>query len=176
MRSSSFHTVIDVAVFTNTQVYNEFSSGSQDITAIKDLMRMLYNRATDSTEMPQYLLLFGDGSYDNLNRIADNTNYIPTFQSSNSHDPQASYVSDDYFGLLDDNEGEGSSDQLDIGIGRIPVKTSEEATQIINKLFYYESSNSMGSWRNNICFIARSGNFYFCVFFCVFNFSKVKFL
>ena len=145
---------LDVSVYTTTQVYNEFSSGTQDITAIKDLMRMLYNRAVDSTEMPRYLLLFGDGSYDNLNRISDNTNFVPTYQSLNSHAPQSSYVSDDYFGLLDDTEGEGASDQLDIGIGRIPVKSSEEATQIINKIFYYESSNSMGSWRNNICFIA----------------------
>ena len=145
---------LDVAVVSTTAVYNEFSSGVQDITAIKDLMRMLYNRANDSTEMPRYLLLFGDGSYDNLDRISDNTNYIPTYQSNNSHAPMFTYVSDDYFGLLDDIEGEGANEYLDIGVGRIPVQSVDAAKDIVDKLMHYSSPASFGNWRNTICFIA----------------------
>ena len=90
-----------VAVVSTSEVYNEFSCGVQDITALKDLVRMLYNRAVDATELPRYLLLFGDGSYDNLNRILENTNFIPTYQSYNSIDPMFTYVADDYFGYDD---------------------------------------------------------------------------
>jgi len=155
-RLANFHRSKDnmeVSVVTTTAVYNEFSSGAKDITAIKDLMRMLYNRATDPAEMPRYLCLFGDGSYDNKNRLSGNTGYIPTYQSANSLHPVVSYVSDDYFGLLDDNEGEGTIDNVDIGIGRIPVRTASEATTAIDKVFHYYSSNAMGSWRNFVCFV-----------------------
>ncbi len=154
---ASFHRTKDnmtVAVVTNADVYNEFSSGAQDITAIKDLMRMLYNRAADSTELPKYLLLFGDGSYDNLHRLSNNTNYIPTYQSADSYRPVWSYVSDDYFGLLDNSEGDGANDDIDIGIGRFPVQTASEAEAMVYKVTNYNSSNTMRDWRNIICFIA----------------------
>jgi len=160
---AAFHRANDnmtVEVVTNSEVYNEFSSGAQDITAIKDLMRMLYNRAADSTELPKYLLLFGDGSYDNLHRLSNNTNYIPTYQSADSYKPVWSYVSDDYFGLLDDNEGDNPNDDLDIGIGRFPVQSAAEAEAMVYKVTNYNSSNTMRDWRNVVCFIAddQDGN------------------
>ena len=154
---ASFHENIDsldVAVVQTTQVYNEFSSGAQDVTAIKGLMRMLYERAVDSTELPRYLLLFGDGSYDNKNQISNNTNFVVTYQSVNSLNPTGSYVSDDYFGLLDENEGESTLDDLDIGIGRIPIKSVAEAQDVLNKMLHYEEASTMNPWRNELCFIA----------------------
>jgi len=154
---ASFHENTDslnVAVVQTYQVFNEFSSGSQDVTAIKDLMRMLYERAIDSTELPKYLLLFGDGSYDNKNQTSTNTNFIVTYQSPNSINPISSYVSDDYFGLLDANESESPSDDIDIGIGRLPVKTQSEAQDVLNKILHYEDASTMNSWRNELCFIA----------------------
>lgn len=155
-------------VVTNQQVYNEFSSGMPDITAIKDLMRMLYDRANGDQElMPKYLLLFGDGSYDNKSRAENNTNYVLTYQSENSFLPVGSYVSDDYFGLLDNSEGESSNDKVDIGVGRIPVGTAQEAQDIIKKLKNYMSSDfasevthcsgvgegGFGEWRNRLVFV-----------------------
>ena len=154
---ASFHEntdSLDAEVVKTTQVYNEFSSGAQDVTAIKSLMRMLYERAADSTELPRYLLLFGDGSYDNKNQINNNTNYVVTYQSVNSLNPTGSYVSDDYFGLLDENEGESTSNDLDIGIGRIPVKSVSEAQDVLNKILHYEEASTMNPWRNELCFIA----------------------
>jgi hypothetical protein len=51
-----------VKVVTLAQIYNEYSSGRQDISAIRDFVRMVYDKAGgDSTKAPQYLLLMGDG-------------------------------------------------------------------------------------------------------------------
>ena len=87
-----------VTVATTEQIYNEFSSGAQDITAIKDFVRMFYTRAgSDLSELPKYLLLFGDASYKFKDLTNSNTNYVPTFQSNNSTSPISSYATDDYF-------------------------------------------------------------------------------
>jgi len=161
---------LSVVVVVPKQIYNEFSSGGQDITAIRDFVKMFYDRAdTNQNDMPKYLLLFGDGSYDNKNRLNNNTNYIPTFQSTQSLHPAYSYVTDDYYGLLDDNEGGGANGNLDVGIGRFPVKNSEEAKEIVDKIERYTSNtkiqntgcnnftnaiSNLGDWRNIICFIA----------------------
>lgn len=164
---------LSTIVVTPQQIYNEFSSGSQDISAIRDFVKMFYDKAITPSELPKYVLLFGDGSYNNKNRFGlSNTNYIPTYQSDNSTISTSSYVSDDFYGLLDDNEGVWNNDALDIGIGRFPVKTKAEAEAAINKVFNYSKtgfpssvtpSNSstsqvlgspFGDWRNIVCFIA----------------------
>ena len=105
---ASHHRTADgltVNVVTPQQIYNEFSSGAQDVSAIRDFMKMFYDRATIS-DMPKYMLLYGDGSYDNKHRVSSNTNFIPTYQSANSYSYTNSYVSDDFYGLLDNNEGD----------------------------------------------------------------------
>ncbi|OFY87335.1 MAG: hypothetical protein A3F72_16790 [Bacteroidetes bacterium RIFCSPLOWO2_12_FULL_35_15] len=176
LQLAAFHEsndTLSTIVVTPQQIYNEFSSGSQDISAIRDFIKMFYDRAVVSSELPKYVLLFGDGSYDNKTRFGlSNTNYIPTYQSVNSTVSTSSYVSDDFYGLLDDNEGVWNADALDIGIGRFPVKSKAEAQTAINKVFNYSktgfpssatTSNSctsqvsgspFGDWRNIVCFIA----------------------
>lgn len=143
---------LSVAVVTNEQVYNEFSSGNPDVSAIRNLMRTLYKRASGESEMPKYLLLFGDGSYDNLSNTQSNTNFILTYQSDRSINKTNSFVTDDFFGLLDDNEGEADG-LLDIGIGRLPVKNLEEADIVVNKIKNYMNGNNNGIWQNQLCFI-----------------------
>jgi len=148
------HDELDVMLVDPEQIYNEFSSGTPDISAVRNFMKMLYNRAEgDSSLLPQYLLLFGDGSYDNKGINDKAENFILTYQSDNSLNPTASYVSDDFFGLLDPGETM-TSGLLDIGIGRLPVKTDEESAQMVKKLLDYELPDKMGNWRNNICLIA----------------------
>ncbi|MCF6241793.1 MAG: type IX secretion system sortase PorU [Bacteroidales bacterium] len=142
-----------VHLISTEQVYNEFSSGAPDVSAIRNFIKMLYDRANNSEEIPKYLLLFGDGSFDNRHQFQGNTNFIPTYQSENSLSPTQSFVTDDFFGLLDDNEG-GSSGLVDIGIGRLPVKNNSEAQTAVNKIKMYLDLQSMGEWRNKICFIA----------------------
>lgn len=147
---------LNVHVVNIDEIYNEFSSGSRDISAIRNFVRMFYERASTMAEMPKYLLLYGDGSYNNKNTGGDNTNFIPTYQSFNSLDPTASYVSDDFFGLLDTNEGGWLSsgiELIDIGIGRLPVKNRNEAQAVVNKIKSYNTSSTMLNWRNIIAFV-----------------------
>lgn len=148
---------LNTLVVTNQQVYNEFSSGNPDVAAIRNMMRMFYNRAGSEVEMPRYLLLFGDGSYDNKSQRASNSNKVLTYQSVNSVHTVSSFVSDDFFGLLDENEGEATG-LLDIGIGRIPSNTVEEANVAIRKIRQYLSASSLGGWHNTISFIGDDGD------------------
>ncbi len=137
------------------QLYQEFSSGSQDPAAIRDFVKMYFDRAgSDSTKRPKYLLLLGDASYDyktNLSKAAQ----VAAFQSSFSLDPLTSYTSDDFFGFLEDQEDINSAttnNDLDIGIGRIPAATPEEARAYVDKLLNYVKS--FGPWRTQANFIA----------------------
>tara|TARA_B100001758_G_C18417002_1_gene621093 strand:- start:14892 stop:18254 length:3363 start_codon:yes stop_codon:yes gene_type:complete len=157
-RLADFHELKDnlkSVVVTPQQVYNEFSSGMQDVSAIRDFMKFQYEK--EGSEL-KYLLLFGDGSYDPKNRVENNTNFIPTYQSINSTSPTLSYVTDDYFALLDEDEGLFLNDFVDIGVGRFPVSTLSEANILVDKVEQYYHKSSFGSWRNNIAFIADDGD------------------
>jgi len=163
-RLAALHRALDgmsVVVVTPEQIYNEFSSGSQDVAAIRDFMRMFYVRESFEEEYKSgYLLLFGDASYDYKFRVLDNTNFVPTYESDESLRLTGSYVSDDFFGLLDETEGQNCVGNLDIGIGRFPVTTPEEAENAVNKIEQYTTRNSklMRDWRNVLCFIADDGD------------------
>jgi hypothetical protein len=149
-------------VATTDEVYHEFSSGRADVTAIRDFIKYLYNKGSNTL---QAVLLFGRGSYDYKNRIQNNTNFVPVYESRNSLSPLETYASDDYYGFLEDNEGnwgEGSPAQnhtLDIGVGRLPVKTLTEAKTVVDKIIAYEADkNKFGTWRKQITFVADDGN------------------
>lgn len=147
---------LKVAVVELNQVYNEFSSGTNDITAIRNFTKMFYDRANgDVTQMPKYLLLFGDGTYDNKNL---GEYYIPTYQTDRTFEALETAVSDDFFGLLDDNEGANinntGTEKLDIGVGRIPADNSSKAQVAIDKIKTYYDNASFGEWRNQSTFIA----------------------
>ena len=150
-------------VVTPQEIYNEFSSGSQDISAIRDFAKMLYDRATNPNDMVNYLLLFGDASYDYKNRLPNNTNFVPTYETLESVNKILSYPTDDFFGFLDDEENlnDFSSSQistLDIGVGRITAPTVLIAKDIVNKIINYDSPNSFGPWKNNMTFCADDGD------------------
>ncbi len=149
--------LLDVVVVTPSEMYNEFSSGKPDVTAIRDFMKMLYDRAEAGPAKPRYLLLFGKGSYDNRPGDPSGTNFVPTYQSPYSLRPTQSFVSDDFFGLLDEGEGEYTGD-LNIGIGRIPVSTPEQAKAVVDKIIGYNNTVSKGDWQNMLSFIADDGD------------------
>lgn len=158
-RLADFHrnnpnNTLSVHIVTPQQVYNEFSSGAQDVSAIRDMMRMFYERSTSWQDMPRYLLLFGDASYDYKDRVSGNTNFVPSYQSDESLQPTTSFVSDDYFGLLDPNEGRwnpSDNDALDIGIGRFPVDLPEQAAAVVDKIIRYDELSIAGSENTSLC-------------------------
>ncbi len=149
------------------EIYNEFSSGSQDITAIKTYARMLYEKG--GANPPKYLLLFGDGSFDYKGRVSPNHNFVPVWESQASLNDLSSYTSDDFFGILDVNEGIGDSDLMDVSVGRLTVRSATEANVVVDKIINYQkegvsleelkqcnttnSGNSYGDWRNILTFL-----------------------
>lgn len=149
---------LTTVVVTTQQVYNEFSSGTPDPTAIRDFVKMYYDKAGATVaNRPRYLLLFGDASYDYKNRLAGNTNLVPCFENDVSLDPLSTYTSDDFFGFLDDAENINVSfplSLLDIGIGRIPAKNSIDAKNVVDKIIKYHEKESFGPWRNEMTFVA----------------------
>jgi hypothetical protein len=158
VRLATFHSNVsdlNVLVLDPVTIYNEFSSGTTDITAIRDFLKMLYDKSL-SSGTPKYLLLFGDASYDYKDKISSNTNFIPSWQSPESFSPISSLVSDDYYGMLDYNEGQSYTDLIDLGIGRLPVKTPEEAEQAVDKIINYsvKSAANSGDWQNMVTFVA----------------------
>lgn len=158
---ADFHKQIDplltVKVIDAEEIYNEFSSGKKDITAIRDFMKMLYDRAGSSNQIPKYLLLFGDGTVDNKDLVSTGQNFIPTYQSVSSLSPVSSFTSDDFYGFLDDIEGSNilnAAEKLDIGIGRLPVNSEQQAQDMVNKIMHYASTENFGNWRNDLAYIA----------------------
>lgn len=150
---------MDVTVATNEQVYNEFSSGAPDVSAIRDFAAMLYHRPAEGSKL-QYLLLFGDGSFDFKERVPGNTNRVLTFQTKESLNTVYSYASDDFFGILDASEGNDAVGLIDIGIGRFPVSNYEQAKTAVDKCLFYAGNSevSLGDWRNKLCFVSDDGN------------------
>ena len=156
-----------VNLVTQTQVFNEFSGGVPDMRAVRDYMKFLYDRAPSNQE-PKYLLLFGDGHYD-FRGISGYqqplTNHIFPYETFDSAYTDGTFTSDDYFGLLDDNEGlwvysgftDTSSERVDIGIGRFPAQTLSEANMMVDKVISYEDPSTFGSWRTSYTAVADDG-------------------
>lgn len=132
---------LSVQIVTPNQIYNEFGSGSPDMVAIRDFVKMCYDKNGPNTF--KYLLLFGDASYDYRNILGMGQNFVPTYENENSTNTHTSFDSDDFFGLLDDNEGEGCTGLLDIGIGRFVVKNKTEAQQMVDKTIRYCSKTDL---------------------------------
>lgn len=160
-RLASFHTNrsgLRVKVAATDEIFNEFSAGIKDPTAIKDYVKMYYDRYKATwTQTGKYLLLFGKGSFDYKVRVKNNTNLVPVYESTSSLDPLSSYTSDDFFGFLDDFEDINSSvvvNLLDIGIGRIPAQAPEELKNFVEKVEAYHAPLSFGPWRTHINFVA----------------------
>ena len=138
---------IDVAVVTQDQVFNEFSSGTRDAMAYRLLCKMLYDR--DNSKFKN-LLLMGTGSFDNREIMGQHPDDLLTYQSDNSNIENTSFTSDDFFGLLDDNSGTNiPNDKLRIGVGRITCADAADARSDVDKIVEYYANPDYGVWRNN---------------------------
>lgn len=136
------------------EIFNEFSSGNNDMSAVRDFTKMLYDRALlNGGDVPKFLLLFGDGTFDNK-RLGEYL--LPSYQSAFSLENIRTYVTDDYFGLLDDSEGANvtntATELMDIAVGRFVADNLEKGVISVNKVKRYY--NSRGDWRNQVTFVA----------------------
>ena len=156
-RLRAFHAVHDpdLSVFVTTPdlIYNEFGCGAKDISAIRDFCRMLYLDSNSGREI-KYLLLLGDASFDQKNRMGL-VDFVPAYESPFSINGLGTYVTDDFYGFFDENEGDINASLADIGIGRFPIQTAEQASQMIDKIERYVEKNesTMQPWRNVLTFV-----------------------
>ena len=158
------HDSLRVTIVPADELYNEFSSGTPDANAYRRYVKMLYDKAETEEEMPRYLLLLGDAAWDNRMRTSDWSNtsvddFLLCYESENSYSHTSCYVSDDYFGLLDDNEGASLlTEKTDIAIGRITARTSADAEIVVDKIDSYINNQEAGIWQNTLCFMGDDGN------------------
>ncbi|MFY8213809.1 MAG: type IX secretion system sortase PorU [Flavobacterium sp.] len=148
---------LNVKVITLESIYPEFSSGKQDIGAIRNLVKYVYFNASSPDKRVKYVNLFGDASYDFKNRISKFSNFVPIYHSLNSYTlGESSFASDDYFGMMDPTEGnvDGSSRGLDIAVGRMIANSTKQADELVTKVIDYHDVKSYGNWRNNFVVIA----------------------
>ena len=137
------------------QIYNEFSSGSKDITGLRDFIKRLYETNSSADKKLQYVCFFGDASYDYKDRIPMNNNIVPVKLSNNSFNLASSYVTDDFFVMLDPEEGTMDTlHTIDVTSSRIPVSSVSQATEVVDKILTYYQKNTRGDWRNTITFLA----------------------
>jgi hypothetical protein len=146
------HSNLKVVLAETGQIYNEFSSGRKDVSAIRDFAKMVFDR---NPQQLRYLLLLGDGSFDSRNIYKLGNDFIPVYETPNSLSPIYAFPTDDYYALLSDDEGGNiNSGLLDISVGRLPVKTPEEAMNVVDKIINYDKNPATyGDWRNRIAFI-----------------------
>jgi hypothetical protein len=146
---------LNVKVVPLSQIYLEFSSGNQDIAAIRNFIRYVYHNASSPENRVKYVCLFGDGSYDYKNRLPNNTNFVPSWYALESFSLTSSFVSDDFYGMMDPNEGTmAPNNRLDIAVGRILADSPQRARDLVDKIAEYHSRDSFGGWRNNIIMIS----------------------
>ncbi|RTY90495.1 type IX secretion system sortase PorU [Flavobacterium sp. RSP46] len=148
---------LNVKVIPLESIYQEFSSGKQDVAAIRNCIKYIYKNASTPQKRIQFINLFGDASYDFKNRIINNTNVVPIYHSLNSNTSgESSFASDDFFGLMDPSEGNVISyfGGIDIAVGRMLVNDSKQADEMVNKVIEYHDIKSYGSWRNNFVLIS----------------------
>ncbi|WP_339832684.1 type IX secretion system sortase PorU [uncultured Altibacter sp.] len=171
LRLANLHQTVNglnVKVVTTDRIYEEFNSGKQDIAAIRNFVRYVYENASSPDKRLKYLCLLGDTSVDYKNRFANNNNIVPTFHTLLSTSSSNSFMSDDYFGNLDSNEGTIGGevpipftndrfidiDKLDIAVGRMIADEVLVANQLVDKVENYLSKSSYGNWRTNFVLIS----------------------
>jgi hypothetical protein len=163
---AAFHrgySALNVKVVNLENIYEEFGSGKQDIGAIRNFVKYVYDNASSPTTRVKYLNLFGDASFDFQNRIPGNTNIVPIYQAINSFTiSEGSFCSDDFFALMDSDEGKIDSfgsgiynfGDVDIAVGRMIVDNVAQAEDMVMKVTDYHDLKSYGSWRNNLVLIS----------------------
>ena len=155
---------LSVRVVNLDAIYNEFSSGKQDVAAIRNFIKYVYDSQPDAAKKVKYVNLFGDASFDFKNRNLSankNTNIVPIYHAVSSNTKgNSSFASDDFFGLMSPNEGnlDSSVGLVDVAVGRMIVSNNQQADQMINKILEYHDKKAAGNWRNTFVTIGDDPN------------------
>lgn len=150
------------------ELYNEFSSGTPDANAYRRYLKMLYDRAgDDENALPKFCLFMGKSYWDNRlltteAKSKQQKDLLLAYEmddSSNFIGSVYSYVTDDFFALLDDGEGvDIEQEYYDLAMGRMVCSTEEEAKLLVDKVERYLSNKDAGSWKNTVAFLGDDGD------------------
>lgn len=148
-----------VHVLTPQVLYNEFSSGTPDVSAFRKAMKMWYDRGNNGGERKlNYCLIMAKPTYDNLGVVAGTNSIprIPYWESEAGYTENSSYGTDDFIAMLEDNKGYFNigREKISVGIGRLPVRNLEEARTAVDKIYSYTRKPTLGSWRNRVVLLA----------------------
>lgn len=164
-RVADLHRRVDgmtVHVFTPDLLYNEFSCGTKDISAFRKAMKMWYDRGEEDGHKIRYCLIMSRPTYDNKllsESIRSGYPRIPIWQSHTSGSTighSNSFSTDDIIGMLEDYAGKRDLRywNVNVAVGRMPVKSVAEATSAVDKLIKYVETPDFGLWRNSIMLVA----------------------
>jgi len=149
---------LNVKVIPLDKIYEEFSSGQQDITAIRNMVKYVYDNASSPEKRVKYLCLFGDASVDYKDRLSNNTNIVPVYHiydRQNQVSTFRSYMSDEYYAMMDPEDGTMAlTDMSDIATGRILADNVSLANTLVDKIIDYDTKGSYGNWRNNFLLVS----------------------
>jgi hypothetical protein len=140
---------LNTLVVNVQDVYNEFSGGLLDPTAIRDYLKYAYENWAIK---PRYVLLFGGGSFDYKNVLTKDRNWIPPYESLETLYQINTYCTDDYYAQI-----VGTDPIVDLAIGRLPVHSAQEARIAVDKIIRYETASSLDQWKNRITYVADDG-------------------
>ncbi|MBA4311555.1 MAG: hypothetical protein C0417_02885 [Chlorobiaceae bacterium] len=140
---------ISTQVFDLDEIYHEFGGGSKSPVAVRNFLKYAY---LNWQQPPKYLLLFGDGDFD-YKRImgSDEPNWVPPWESIESFIQLSSYASDDLYGVFFTGE------RVNLGIGRLPVRSMTEANNVVDKIIEYEEESVPDIWKLRFTFVADDG-------------------
>ena len=147
---------LNVKVVETEKIYEEFNSGKQDIGAIRNFIKYVYDNASSEQNRLSLVGFIGDASVDYKSRLQGNTNIVPTFQRVPSFTANSSsFMSDDYYAMMDPNEGNMSNSNLmDLAVGRILADTPQRANAMVEKIINSETRDAYASWRNNFVLVS----------------------
>lgn len=156
------HQGLDVLVITQDKIFNEFSSGTPSAMGYRRFLKMFYDRNKSKFK---YLLLFGEGSWDNRGVIYPKEGRLLTYQAEDIQDARSAakaYCADNYFGMLNDDFTFNNIHKTEVvlGIGRIPAQSQANAQAITNKIINYLENPPTIDMYNRAIFLADEGDSY----------------
>ncbi|MGB0199133.1 MAG: type IX secretion system sortase PorU [Flavobacteriaceae bacterium] len=141
---------LQTLVLTLDEIYDDFSAANPDIAALRNAIRYAYKAHPSKLK---YVCLFGDTSYDYKDITPNNNNIVPTFHALGSFHVANTFMSDDFYAMMDEGEGSlASGDVMDLAVGRMLFDTPLGARTAVNKAIEYSLSH--GDWQNSFTLLS----------------------
>lgn len=135
-------------VVLQSQILREFNADIVDPHAIRQFLTYALN---NWAVPPEYVLLFGDGTFDYRHIESKTGNHVMTYQveGSSGNSGFHSYATDMRFAYV-----VGPDRKMDVAIGRINIRTPAEASAVVEKIRSYILEPVYGDWRSTITLVA----------------------